>query len=47
MLENVLIALASSHATAPELALMAHDVKPTFRIAKMIHATAMEDASME
>ena len=39
-LEPVWMALATSHATAPELVLMAHDVKTTFWIARLDHATA-------
>ena len=41
------MALANSHVTAPELVLMAHDVKTTFRIARSIHATGMEIARMK
>ena len=40
MLENVLMALVTSNVTAPELVLMAHDVKTTFWIARLDHATA-------
>ena len=47
MLENVLMALVTSHVTAWELVLMAHDVKTTFWIAILIHATSKEVAPIK
>ena len=46
-LENVTMVLATSHATAPTLVLMAHDVKTTLWIARLVHATCMEVAPIK
>ena len=46
-LDIVLMALATSYVTALELVLKVNDVKTTFRIARLIHATGMDLALME